>query len=290
MSELTILPLVLLIICLLNLSGCASRIYADQMATQNGFEKHLVKTDPFLFTTYQKITTHQKTKKTTKKTLTVYIEGDGRSLISRSEISPDPTPRNPLALKLALLDPNPNVVYLARPCQYTPHALNPACTREIWSTLRFSEKVISAMNEAVEKLKEVTDSEQIHLVGFSGGAAVAVLIAAKRQDIASLKTVAGDLDHALLSQYHKTTPLKDCLNPKSVAHQIALIPQHHFVGDEDPIVPLFISEGFVAEVAKTGSSLAKRTVLKRTVLKGVSHHEGWEEIWSHLLNPSQNPI
>ncbi|MDA9667740.1 hypothetical protein N9T45_02775, partial [Candidatus Pelagibacter sp.] len=48
----------------------------------------------------------------------VYIEGDGLSWIDRFTPSSDPTPKNPLAFKLAKLDQNQNVIYLARPCQY----------------------------------------------------------------------------------------------------------------------------------------------------------------------------
>ena len=50
--------------------------------------------------------------------LRVYIEGDGFAWVNRTTPSDDPTPRNPLGLKLAAADPSPNVLYLARPCQY----------------------------------------------------------------------------------------------------------------------------------------------------------------------------
>ena len=50
--------------------------------------------------------------------LTVYIEGDGLVWISSSLPSGDPTPRRPLALQLALAQPQANAAYLARPCQY----------------------------------------------------------------------------------------------------------------------------------------------------------------------------
>ncbi len=51
--------------------------------------------------------------------LTIYIEGDGLAWISRSIISPDPIPINPIGLKLALQHTQHKVVaYLARPCQY----------------------------------------------------------------------------------------------------------------------------------------------------------------------------
>ena len=33
--------------------------------------------------------------------------------------SDNPTPVNPMLLKLATMDKRPNIVYIARPCQYT---------------------------------------------------------------------------------------------------------------------------------------------------------------------------
>ena len=56
----------------------------------------------------------------------VYIEGDGLSWIDRFPPSSDPTPKNPLAFKLAKLDQNQNIIYfnfllshLVLPLQHT---------------------------------------------------------------------------------------------------------------------------------------------------------------------------
>ena len=54
--------------------------------------------------------------------LTVYLEGDGLAWASRTRPSTNPTPTDPVALKLAALDRSANVAYLARPCQYVPPA------------------------------------------------------------------------------------------------------------------------------------------------------------------------
>lgn len=274
---------IVLILHLMTLTGCSSilshsasnpRQQAEQIATVAELKQSLVTTKPFVLTTYQKLTApHQP--------LIVYIEGDGHSWISRHKVSPDPTPHNPLALKLAALDPAPNVVYLARPCQYTSHNLDTACHPDVWTSHRFSEPVIAAMNEAVEKLKTSAQSSQIQLVGFSGGAAIAVLVAARRNDVVSLKTVAGDLDHEMMTLYHKTTPLTDALNPRHFAHKIAHISQHHYIGEEDKTVPASISEPFLQIVAKTHPENAHKTILPN-----VSHHKGWEKLWPGLMRHS----
>lgn len=286
-------------IFVLLLSGCASvfqtedlKKNADDIAQNGGFSKHLVKTKNFQFLTYQKTPNdgfqsakelHQKNQKISKvnSDLHLYIEGDGRSYLTPTQISPDPTPKNPLALKLAVLDSHPKVVYLARPCQFTKE-LNPYCEPRLWTKERFSEEIVAAINEAVSEIKAQTKAQRIHLIGFSGGAAVATLIAARRSDIASLRTVAGDLNHERMSEYHHTMPLGECsLNPKNAAAALSLLPQHHFAGEKDLIVPAFISAEFVEAIPKT--DLDGVHCVQRTVLKGVSHHEGWEKLWPSLL-------
>lgn len=311
------------LLCLfLSVSGCSvmtsshknPRRLAAEIAEPAGFKQEYVKTKLFNFTTYQKCVNYVTHLEKKYQPLVIYIEGDGHAWETRYKLSKDPTPHNPLALRLAVLDanagsaakamnaehatnarnaskatnaaktamssqnnaPSANIVYLARPCQYTDHldhSLDKACHPGIWSNLRFSEPVIASMNEAVDKLKHQFKPSEIHLVGYSGGAAVAVLIAARRNDIASLRTVAGDLDHQMMSQYHKTTPLVGSLNPKDFVAKIAHIPQHHYVGAKDQIVPVFIGEDFVNEVAKSHPEN-----VKFSVLPGVSHHQGWE-VW-----------
>jgi len=273
--------LVILFLIIAWLPGCSplkkitneeNKTVWEQQALTQHFQKSLIETDNFIFTSFQKI-------KTLNEPIIIYIEGDGRAWITRTKLSTDPTPINPLALKLAFLDPSTNVAYLARPCQFTPLHLNKGCNPSVWSDLRFSESVIHSMNQAIDVIKMNAKAKQIHLVGFSGGGAVAVLIAARRKDVASLRTVAGDLDPRRLSQYHKTTPLTGSLNPSTVIPKITQLPQVHFTGEKDKVVPPFISEEFVREVNKLGSNCAKSIIVKNA-----NHHNGWEEEWRNLLN------
>lgn len=263
-----------------SLSACVSglkdrRKAAEQLASYHHFEKRLVKTPDFIFTTYQKANqTLNSLGSTSESThLVIYIEGDGRSWKTRTEPSEDPTPLNPLALKLALLDPRPNVVYLARPCQFTEFSLNPGCKTEIWTDQRFSKQVVNAMSTAIDKIKR-KNHRGIHLIGFSGGGGIAVLLAANRKDIVSITTVAADLDHEAMTAYHRTSPLKGSLNPKHFASKVAQIPQHHYVGGQDPIVQQFVSEGFIDAM-----HCKNCTSIQRTVIENATHHEGWEKVW-----------
>ena len=68
------------------------------------------------------------------KDLVVYIEGDGRAWRSRRVPSDDPTPRDPLAFRLAVRDPAPKVLYLGRPCQYVSPKSWRRCEPRFWTT------------------------------------------------------------------------------------------------------------------------------------------------------------
>lgn len=76
--------------------------------------------------------------------------------------------------ELAFEDDSPNVVYLARPCQYIK---SPICSKRHWTTARFAPEVINAEYAAV---KQIADGNPVILIGFSGGAQVAGLIASAK--------------------------------------------------------------------------------------------------------------
>jgi pimeloyl-ACP methyl ester carboxylesterase len=206
--------------------------------------------------------------------LTVYIEGDGRAWLSRWRFSDDPTPTDPVALRLAAVDPTPNLVYLARPCQYTD---DPACHSRYWLGGRFAEEVIAATDQAIEHLRRRIAAPAVHLVGFSGGGAVAALVAARRRDVASLRTVAGNLDHEQVTQRAGVSRLDGSLNPADYAVALAGIAQHHFVGADDRVVPRSAIERFAERVGDP-------RCVRVSVVEGTSHEGGWAERWPDLLS------
>lgn len=154
--------------------------------------------------------------------------------LSRDRPSLNPTPINPIGLKLALSHPDSNAIYIARPCQYTD--LN-RCKISDWTKGRFSSSIVAAVNEAISVIKDRLGSESLILVGYSGGGAIATLIAAGRDDVKKLITVGGNLDHAIWTQHHRISPLTDSLNPIKFVDNLKDIPQWHFVGSNDQIVP-----------------------------------------------------
>lgn len=213
----------------------------------------------------------------TGKLLTVYIEGDGLAWVTRSRLSSDPTPVDPVGLNLALRHPGGQVAYLARPCQFTSPENSAGCEKKYWTTHRFAPEVIAASNRAVTVLKEMSGASTLQLVGYSGGGAVALLVAAARDDVSSLVTVAGNLDHARWTARHSLDPLDGSLNPAAVASSLAPLPQLHFVGMTDRVVPAEIAAGFVAG---QGPGSCAEVV----PVADVDHSHGWVERWPELLN------
>jgi len=208
--------------------------------------------------------------------LRVYIEGDGFAWINRNRISPDPTPHNPVALKLAAADRGVPLLYVARPCQFGGIGSNPRCTQQYWTSHRFAPEVIEATSAVIDQVKKAAGATAIELVGFSGGGAVAVLVAARRTDVTSIRTVAGNLDHVILNQRKRVSPLSGSLNAADVAEHVSTIPQIHFVGAEDNIIGTYVAESYRSRVA------ARNCIAIQTV-SGASHGDDWEDMWPRLL-------
>jgi hypothetical protein len=250
--------------------GCSSvdpLQHADALAAPVGLTRERVATGAFVLTAYARIT-HP------GDALTVYIEGDGPAWVTPSQPSDDPTPHQATGLTLAVADVSDNVVYLARPCQFTPMALNPGCAARYWTGRRFAAEVVASMNQAVDQFAARLPGQPLHLVGYSGGGALAVLIAARRTDVASIRTVAGNLDHEAVNRWHGVSPMPESENPIDFAARVADIPQLHFSGAADRVVPPAIAQRFVAAV---GPRCARQQTLA-----GMAHDSDWARLWPAL--------
>ncbi len=261
--------LVFLIVCV---SACSSFVgsrisNADKIAEVAGFTKKQIKTKNFILTTYFRMSDNSKP-------VNIYIEGDGFAFARVNRLSVNPTPINPVALKLAAQDPAENIVYIARPCQYTSFSVDTVCEKKYWAGSRYSQQVVDSVNEVVAFF---ADGRKVNLIGYSGGGTIAVLIASLRKNIISLRTVAGNLDHVALNNYHKVTQLDNSLNAIDVAASLRGLPQRHFLGDRDSVVPLFVITKFMYAVG------LDEGCVYLSKIKNVAHHNGWEEKWRNLL-------
>lgn len=164
----------------------------------------------------------------------IYIEGDGHAFDKNGLPTANPTPRGTFLRDLAVRDTFPNVVYMARPCQYI---MSPTCVRSDWTDGRFSARIIDSMSGAV---KSVSGTRPIILIGYSGGAMVSGLIINQNPNLNIKKwiTIAGVLNHSDWTEYFGDVPLKDSQNMDVLPQ----IPQLHYVAERDKTVPPELSQ------------------------------------------------
>ncbi|MFA4994237.1 MAG: hypothetical protein WC521_02915 [Bdellovibrionales bacterium] len=214
------------------------------------------------------------------KTLWVYIEGDGRAFLSPDQPSSDPTPSDPVALRLALVHPgSAPVAYLARPCQYVLPTQARNCISDYWTNARYAPEVVASLSKAVDILKRKTGSAHVVLVGYSGGGALAILVAAKRKDVVGLVTVVADLDLAYWTKRDELTPLTGSLDPAEFASAVATISQVHFTGALDKSVGTDVVRSFT-------NRLPPNAPFEIIEEPDFTHTCCWEKNWVELVNNS----
>lgn len=257
---------------LLVLGACGasleSRIrHGEQRAAQQGWIRTSLPTGSFALVAFLP------QQPAAAETAYIYIEGDGAAWRDAATPSLNPTPRQPVALELALQH-GAGAAYLARPCQYV--ANDPACAdNRWWTSHRFAPEVITASDRAIEAIKQRYRASHVVLIGYSGGGAVAALVAARRSDVSGLVTVAGNLDTQAWTALHDVEPLTGSLNPADYWALLQHIPQTHYVGTKDKIVPPAIAESFAARFPA-----GHRPMIRR--MEGYDHQCCWIEHWPEL--------
>ena len=253
--------------CTGNASSQKRRVEADQLAQSANWHQMSIHTTHFDFEAFVPNRPNREPE------VTIYIEGDGAAWKNKYKPSDDPTPNDPVALKLALAQPTGYAMYLGRPCQYTGRGAV-GCDQKYWTNERFAEAVIAGSSEALDVLKRQSGATQIRLVGFSGGGSVATLVAARRHDIVQLVTVSGNLNVTQWVLLHSLTPL-DGLDPIDVAKKLPRLPQLHFVGSADENTTLALVRSFADKIPKPN----KAEVI---VKEGNKHNCCWANQWPLL--------
>jgi dienelactone hydrolase len=262
-------------LCALLVAGCVDfspalrRQQATALATQSGWEELQLPAGEFVLAAFVPREPHSAA------TLTIYIEGDGLAWISRSQVSTDPTPLQPVALELALRQPTGAAAYLARPCQYVQGGDRRNCAEAWWTGRRFAPEVVTATGLAIDRLKQRFSAQRLVLVGYSGGGAVAALVAAQRHDVTLLVTVAGNLDTQTWTTLNRITPLSGSLNPADAWAALSGVPQLHLVGERDRDVVPAVARAYQARFPPD-----RRPALR--IVPGFDHHCCWVQQWPAL--------
>lgn len=266
------------IIVIFILSGCSTAVpsheqrvqIAKEIVTSDITQKNY-KTSDFNFFTYSSLAQNCK-----KKSTNIYIEGDGLAWITSSRISDDPTPINPLALKMFMQDESKCKLYIARPCQYVSSSI---CSEKQWTSHRFSKEVIESYDEVIDKIKIEKNLKEFRLIGYSGGGAIVALVAARRSDVNMLVSVAGNLDTDYWTQMHHISPLYGSLNPANFSDELQDIKQLHFIEEEDNIVDKSVFESYAKRFKNNKN-------IKYKIVKNYTHNCCWSDEWASLLKES----
>lgn len=240
-------------IVILFLCGCYAPI-----TVPDTFQYEEIQTARFKLASWQKITNN-------KAPVKFYIEGDGAAFNAHGQPTQNPTPKSKMIRELAFEDASPNVVYLARPCQYVKDSM---CSQKYWTTARFAPEVIDSSYEAIKK---IAGNRDVVLIGFSGGAQVAGLVSVLHDDlkIKKLITVGGNLDHKSWTSYHHLPALTGSLSLVNYQEKYRTYPQVHYAGEKDNVIPLQLIIGFAGR---------ENTV----IVKGASHGSGWEDVYFRI--------
>ena len=246
---------------------------ANKIAEKSGFQRNNVTAKSFKILTFSKITDYTKP-------LSIFIEGDGFAWKTRYIISQNPTPKNPIGLKLAAIDQSPNILYIARPCQYVDILQEKHCQNKFWSRSRFSDVVLKDINIVIDKFVQDYEFTKVNMYGYSGGGAIAVLIASRRNDVRSIRTVAANLNHKHLMKFHQLSPLSDSLDAIDVAQDVSKTWQYHLLGGKDKIVTNESSMSFINKAKEHNSE-----GVNFAIVKGATHRDySWPKEWVKSFN------
>ena len=201
--------------------------------------------------------------------LHVYLEGDGLTWLSKEWVSADPTPWNPLMLRLMVLDRSPSF-YLGRPC-YNGHAQDVGCSPFLWTNRRYSPEVVSVMADALQGFLLKHSYSGLVFIGHSGGGALALLLAMRFPATRAVVTLAGNTDIDAWTDLHGYTHLVGSLNPANFTG--GGFKEIHWLGGKDAAIP---PEVFLPV-------LKQRHAAKITVIPDYDHVCCWENGWPEML-------
>jgi len=255
--------LMVLILLVLVAVGCAApSVDFDDQAKSLAYERRVVEGTQFKHVIYGKAGAPGER-------LHVYIGSDGTPWLAGRPAA-DPTPRNPLMLRLLAMDPTP-AVYLGRPC-YHGLADEEPCAPPLWTTGRYSQDVVESLARVVRRLLRDGPYSQVAWFGYSGGGTLAVLLAAEFPETDAVVTIAANLDTVAWAAYAWGGDLAGSLNPATAAPLPPHIRQRHYAGSADRVVPPHL-------MAPAASRLGADLI----IVEDHDHTCCWERSWPDIL-------
>jgi pimeloyl-ACP methyl ester carboxylesterase len=128
------------------------------------------------------------------------------------------------------------------------------------------------VDEYVTVVKDLSGGKDVELVGYSGGAWVALQVAARLENVTRVRTVAGNLAPNWINDHHHVSAMDVADYP---AGRLAVLPVLHYFGGADTVVVPGVADAYTRQTA----ALCARTV----TVAGATHNDGWVERWPQLL-------
>ena len=111
-----------------------------------------------------------------------------------------------------------------------------------WTSHRFAPEVFAAVDRILDQFKTTHHTTQFSLWGYSGGAYIAMRLAAARADVTDVTTIAGLLDPPAWTQFHDISPLVGVASALTINPKVTY---RHFCGTQDDIVPCTLIQDFI---------------------------------------------
>ncbi len=256
------LPLVAAI-CLLEMSACVLRPAWQQLAIEGNLESRRIDAGRFrhLVLWNGEQGPH----------LRIYVEGDGRPWIYQRRVAVDPTPSNPVLLRL-MHDATHPAAYLGRPC-YFGSATDRECEQRWWTFDRYGRVVVDSMCAAANQVSRQLGAETVQLIGYSGGGAIVIGMSACTDHLVAFSTIAGNLDPQAWAEHHGYSPLSDLSPLTSTAIRHGALNEVHWQCRDDLNVPPSITDDYFVARARA----------VRHIVKSCSHSIGWQRYWSQII-------
>jgi pimeloyl-ACP methyl ester carboxylesterase len=205
------------------------------------------------------------------KQIHVYLGSDGTPWERPNKIASDPTPRNPVMLRLMALDPTTSL-YVGRPC-YHGFFYPSECHPRWWTSARYSEPIIESLGSVLTQIWEEQEFSEMILFGYSGGGTLAMLVAERLVFVQGVVTVAGNLDIDAWADHHAYSPLTESINPATRPPLRKDIFQFHVIGEQDEVVPPHLVE----------AALKRQSEITSVRIENVDHQCCWEDLWPGIL-------
>jgi pimeloyl-ACP methyl ester carboxylesterase len=136
------------------------------------------------------------------------------------------------------------------------------------------------MAAALRRTMDTEANRTLTLIGYSGGGVLAMLIAARVDQVRRVVTIAANLDTDAWTDHHGYSRLKGSINPAGQPPLHAGIQQIHLAGGHDDRAP--------AEL--TRKVAARQPHVRFVVVPDFDHTCCWEDAWPTFLGAVQaNP-